>query len=104
MAQKRMTYQALLDQLQGADTDVLRRVLEHAMQLARAWGDSLVFCSALSANNASNTPRIPWWSSPGQPRQRVKRRDVTGRSDPAWIPAIPSMSPYPISGCSHVLA
>jgi phytoene/squalene synthetase len=32
MAQNRMTYQALLDQLQGADTDVLRRVLEHAMQ------------------------------------------------------------------------
>ena len=28
----RMTYQALLDQLLGADTDVLRRVLEHAMQ------------------------------------------------------------------------
>ena len=32
MAQNRMTYQALLDQLQGTDTDVLRRVLEHAMQ------------------------------------------------------------------------
>jgi len=32
MTQNRMTYQALLDQLQGADTDVLRRVLEHAMQ------------------------------------------------------------------------
>ena len=32
MAQNRMTYQALLDQLQGADTDVLRRVLEQAMQ------------------------------------------------------------------------
>jgi transposase-like protein len=32
MAQNRMTHQALLDQLQGADTDVLRRVLEHAMQ------------------------------------------------------------------------
>jgi hypothetical protein len=38
MAQNRMTYQALLDQLQGADTDVLCRVLEHAMQLPRAWG------------------------------------------------------------------
>ena len=38
MAQNRMTYQALLDQLQGADTDVLRRVLEQAMQLPRAWG------------------------------------------------------------------
>ena len=32
MAQNRMTRQALLDQLQGADTDVVRRVLEHAMQ------------------------------------------------------------------------
>jgi putative transposase len=32
MAQNRMTQQALLDQLQGADTDLLRRVLEHAMQ------------------------------------------------------------------------
>ena len=32
MAQNRMTHQALIDQLQGADTDVLRRVLEHAMQ------------------------------------------------------------------------
>jgi putative transposase len=32
MAQNRMTHSALLDQLQGADTDVLRRVLEHAMQ------------------------------------------------------------------------
>jgi hypothetical protein len=32
MAQNRMTYRALLDQLQAADTDVLRRVLEHAMQ------------------------------------------------------------------------
>ena len=31
MAQNRMTHQALIDQLQGADTDVLRRVLEHAM-------------------------------------------------------------------------
>jgi hypothetical protein len=38
MAQNRMTYQALLDQLLGADTDVLRRVLEHAMQLPRARG------------------------------------------------------------------
>jgi hypothetical protein len=32
MAQNRMTQQALLDQLQGADTGLLRRVLEHAMQ------------------------------------------------------------------------
>ena len=32
MAQNRMTHQALLDQLHGADTDLLRRVLEHAMQ------------------------------------------------------------------------
>jgi hypothetical protein len=32
MTQNRMTSQALLDQLQGADTDVLRRVLEYAMQ------------------------------------------------------------------------
>ena len=32
MTQNRMTHQALIDQLQGADTDVLRRVLEHAMQ------------------------------------------------------------------------
>jgi len=32
MTQNRMTYQALIDQLQSADTDVLRRVLEHAMQ------------------------------------------------------------------------
>ena len=32
MAQNTMTHQALIDQLQGADTDVLRRVLEHAMQ------------------------------------------------------------------------
>jgi hypothetical protein len=32
MAQNRMTPPALLDQLQGADTDVLRRVLEHAVQ------------------------------------------------------------------------
>jgi transposase-like protein len=32
MAQNRMTQQALLDHLDGADTDVLRRVLEHAMQ------------------------------------------------------------------------
>ena len=32
MAQNRMMHQALLEQLQGADTDVLRRVLEHAMQ------------------------------------------------------------------------
>ena len=32
MAQNRRTHQALIDQLQGADTDVLRRVLEHAMQ------------------------------------------------------------------------
>ncbi len=32
MAQIRMTSQALLDQLQGADTDVLRRVREHTMQ------------------------------------------------------------------------
>ena len=32
MAQNRMTHQALLEQLQGADTDVLRRVLEDAMQ------------------------------------------------------------------------
>ena len=32
MAQNRMMPPALLEQLQGADTDVLRRVLEHAMQ------------------------------------------------------------------------
>jgi putative transposase len=32
MAQNRMTQQALLDHLDGADTDLLRRVLEHAMQ------------------------------------------------------------------------
>ncbi len=32
MAQPRMTHQALLDQLQGADTEVLRPVLEHAMK------------------------------------------------------------------------
>ena len=32
MAQNRMMAPALLEQLQGADTDVLRRVLEHAMQ------------------------------------------------------------------------
>ena len=32
MAQNRMMPRALLEQLQGADTDVLRRVLEHAMQ------------------------------------------------------------------------
>jgi putative transposase len=32
MAQSRMTHQALLDHLDGADTDLLRRVLEHAMQ------------------------------------------------------------------------
>jgi len=32
MAQPRMTHQALLDHLDGADADVLRRVLEHAMQ------------------------------------------------------------------------
>ena len=32
MAQNRMMPPALLDQLQGADTEVLRRVLEHAMQ------------------------------------------------------------------------
>jgi hypothetical protein len=32
MTQNRMTYQALLVQLQGADTGVLGRVLEHAMQ------------------------------------------------------------------------
>ena len=32
MAQNRMMPPALLGQLQGADTDVLRRVLEHAMQ------------------------------------------------------------------------
>jgi hypothetical protein len=32
MAQSRMTHQALLDHLDGADTDVVRRVLEHAMQ------------------------------------------------------------------------
>jgi hypothetical protein len=29
---RRVTQQALSDQLQGADTDLLRRVLEHAMQ------------------------------------------------------------------------
>jgi putative transposase len=32
MAQNRMMPPALLEQLQGADTDVLRRVLEHATQ------------------------------------------------------------------------
>jgi putative transposase len=32
MAQNRMMPPALIEQLQGADTDVLRRVLEHAMQ------------------------------------------------------------------------
>jgi putative transposase len=32
MAHHRMTHQALLDHLDGADTDVLRRVLEHALQ------------------------------------------------------------------------
>lgn len=32
MAQNRMTHQALLNQLDGADADVLRRALEHAMQ------------------------------------------------------------------------
>jgi transposase-like protein len=32
MAQNRMTHQALLDHLDGADTNLLRRVLEHAMQ------------------------------------------------------------------------
>ena len=32
MTQNRMTHQALIDQLQGADTDTLRRVLEHSMQ------------------------------------------------------------------------
>jgi putative transposase len=32
MAQNRMTQQALLDHLDGADTDLLRRVLEHAIQ------------------------------------------------------------------------
>jgi transposase-like protein len=32
MAQNRMTQQAFLDHLDGADTDLLRRVLEHAMQ------------------------------------------------------------------------
>jgi hypothetical protein len=32
MAQNRMMPPALLEQLQGADTDVSRRVLEHAMQ------------------------------------------------------------------------
>ena len=32
MAQNRMMPPALLEQLQGADTDVLQRVLEHAMQ------------------------------------------------------------------------
>ena len=32
MAQNWMTHRVLIDQLQGADTDVLRRVLEHAMQ------------------------------------------------------------------------
>jgi putative transposase len=32
MAQTRMTQQALLDHLDGADADLLRRVLEHAMQ------------------------------------------------------------------------
>ena len=32
IARPRMTHQALLAHLGGADTDVLRRVLEHAMQ------------------------------------------------------------------------
>ena len=32
MAQNRMTQPALLDHLGGADTDMLRRVLEHAIQ------------------------------------------------------------------------
>lgn len=32
MTQDRMAHQSLLDQLDGADTDVLRRVLEPAMQ------------------------------------------------------------------------
>ena len=32
MAQNRMTQQALLDQIHGADPDLLRRVLEHTMQ------------------------------------------------------------------------
>jgi hypothetical protein len=31
MAQNRMMPPALLERLQGADTDVLRRALEHAM-------------------------------------------------------------------------
>jgi hypothetical protein len=48
MAQNRMTHQALVEQLQGADTDVLRRVLEHwrsaPVRLRRSGWSSVAAC------------------------------------------------------------
>jgi len=89
---------------QGADTDVLRRALEHAMQLPRAWGNRWSSARLCQPTMRRTRPMSSGGRPPANRDSELKRRDVTGRSDPGWIPAIPSMSPYPMCGCSHVLA
>jgi transposase-like protein len=63
MAQNRMTQQALLDHLDGADTDLLRRVLEHAMQrLIEA--EAAAHIGAAPHERASNEGLKPSRSAP----------------------------------------
>ena len=75
MAQHRMTQQALLDHLDGADTDVLRRVLEHAMQrLIDA--EAATHIGAGPHERASTRTTYPQRPPGGVPRHRSGRLEL----------------------------
>ncbi len=70
MAQNRMMPPALLEQLQGADTDVLRRVLEHAMQrLIEA--EAATQIGAGPHERSANSDHVPQRLPGAGPRHRV---------------------------------